>query len=112
MNRALSILKPAPLIIIFCSIPPRPQIVNKTKIGVNLLAYHIIFICEGAKKFKRRNYYDKCSFSAKDIYKRTHEIAAFYEWVNIHDKIIAQAEHYIIIAQKHLVREELLIPSL
>lgn len=46
------------------------------------------------------------------IYRRTHEMAAFYEWLHTHERIIAQSEHYTIIAQKHLVREELLIPSL
>lgn len=39
-------------------------------------------------------------------------MAVFYEWVDTHDKIIAQGEHYTIIAKKHLVREEQLIPSL
>ena len=79
LNIALYILKPAPLTINFCFIPPRPQIVNKTKTGVILVAYHVIFICERAKKFKRRIYHDKRNFSAKDIYKRTHGIAVFYE---------------------------------
>lgn len=79
LNIALSILKPAPLTIKFCSIPPSPQLVNKTKNGVILLVYHVIFICEGANKFKRRIYLEKRNFSAKDIYKPTHEIAVFYE---------------------------------
>ena len=39
-------------------------------------------------------------------------MAAFCEWVDTHERIIAQAEHYTIIAQKHLVHEELLIPPL
>lgn len=39
-------------------------------------------------------------------------MTAFYERVDTRYKIIARVEHYIIIAQKHLVREELLISSL
>lgn len=42
LNRALSILTQAPLLINFISLPPRPQIINKKKIGVILLAYHLI----------------------------------------------------------------------
>ena len=52
LNRALSIIKPTPLIINFCFIPPRPQITNKTKIGVILPPYHVIFICERAKNLE------------------------------------------------------------
>ena len=52
------------------------------------------------------------NFSANDLYRRTHEMTVFYEWLHTHDRIIAQAEHYTIIAQKHVVHEELLIPSL
>ena len=33
-------------------------------------------------------------------------MTAFYERVDTRYKIIARVEHYIIIAQKHLVREE------
>lgn len=82
------------------------------KIGVIILAYHFIFISEGVKKFRRRIYHDKPNFSTKDLYRRTHDMSVFYEWVDTHDKIIAQGEHYTIIAKEHLVREEQLIPSL
>ena len=112
LNIVLSTIRQAPLVINFNSIPHRPQVINKTKTSVILPAYHVIFICEGAKKYKRRFYHDRPNFSAKDLYRRTHEMAAFYKWLHTHDRIIAQAQHYTIIAQKHLVREELLIPSL
>ena len=112
LDRALATITEAPLVINFNSLPLRPQVINKTKTSVILPAYHVIFICEGAKKHKRRFYHDRPNFSARDLYRRTHEIAAFYEWLHTHDRIIAQAEHYTIIAQKHLVHEELLIPLL
>ena len=52
LNRALATISEAPLVINFNSTPPRPQIINKTKTGVILPAYHVIFICEGAKKYR------------------------------------------------------------
>lgn len=90
LNGALFIIKPTALLINFSSLPPKPQIVNKMNGGVILPAHYAILISEGAKKFRRKIYHDKPSFSTKDIYRRTHEIAVFYEWIDTHDKIITQ----------------------
>ena len=90
----------------FSFLPPRPQVINKMKIGVILLAYHFIFISEGVKSLEEE-FIMISPTSLQKIYIEEHMTwQSFYEWVDTHGEIIGQGEHYTIIAQKHLVREE------
>lgn len=50
--------------------------------------------------------------SLQKAYKRTYAIVVFYEWIELHDKIIVQGQNYAILAQKHLVPKDQLILSL